>query len=277
MEEEDDGLTEEQRRLIAERVAALQNRFKKFEEKTTKEKIDELMLGNSDKNLTERRRRWCFECATERVREQASTSEAQDGESFLDVGEVYDSRRRCVEAPGAQLKGGQAATEKFNKRLERMRKRRSSFGFDEESDGEAEGAPEEFFETEYILEESLGVQFIATHEEECGCQALTSRRRHRALKRPRNSQDRKWIRTRAGLRRALRLGKIVKRMKTNTGRFNEPGEKQANGKWTPEEHQRFMDILASFPTARPTTNGGRLLRASRGASVTSVRIITAPS
>ena len=53
-EDEDDGLTEEQRRLIAERVAALQNRFKKFEEKTTKEKIDELMLGNSDKNLTER-------------------------------------------------------------------------------------------------------------------------------------------------------------------------------------------------------------------------------
>lgn len=32
-EDEDDGLTEEQRRLIAERVAALQNRFKKFEKK----------------------------------------------------------------------------------------------------------------------------------------------------------------------------------------------------------------------------------------------------
>ena len=52
MMDDDDGLTEEQRRVIAERVAALQNRFKKFEEKTTKEKVEELMVSNAD--LTER-------------------------------------------------------------------------------------------------------------------------------------------------------------------------------------------------------------------------------
>ena len=40
---DDSELTEEQQRVIAERVAALQNRFKKFEEKSTENKRDELL------------------------------------------------------------------------------------------------------------------------------------------------------------------------------------------------------------------------------------------
>ena len=160
-EDEDDGLTEEQRRLIAERVAALQNRFKKFEEKTTKEKIDELMLGNSDKNLTEREAEMVLRvCNGNEFEASDRLSEAQDGESFLMSVRFMIQEEDALKRRAHSSKAGQAATEKFNKRLERMRKRRSSFGFDEESDGEAEGAPEEFFETEYILEESLGVQFV---------------------------------------------------------------------------------------------------------------------
>ena len=48
---EDSELTEEQQRVIAERVAALQNRFKKFEEKSTENKRDELVMQHGHLNL----------------------------------------------------------------------------------------------------------------------------------------------------------------------------------------------------------------------------------
>ena len=48
---DDSELTEEQQRVIAERVAALQNRFKKFEEKSTENKRDELVMQHGHLNL----------------------------------------------------------------------------------------------------------------------------------------------------------------------------------------------------------------------------------
>ena len=47
-------------------------------------------------------------------------------------------------------------------------------------------------------------------------------------------------------------------------RFNEPGEKQANGKWTPEEHQRFMDILASLPDGKANYEWGTFSKSIKG-------------
>ena len=48
---DDSELTEEQQRVIAERVAALQNRFKKSEEKSTENKRDELVMQHGHLNL----------------------------------------------------------------------------------------------------------------------------------------------------------------------------------------------------------------------------------
>lgn len=82
MVDEDDGLTDEQRRVIAERVAALQNRFKQFEEKTTKEKVDELMLGNA--GLTEREAEMVLRvCNGNEFEANDRLGEAEDGEAFL--------------------------------------------------------------------------------------------------------------------------------------------------------------------------------------------------
>ena len=58
-------------------------------------------------------------------------------------------------------------------------------------------------------------------------------------------------------------------------RFNAPGERQANGGWTPKEHEQFMDTLASFRTAKPTTSGARSPSPSRGEWATSAPTITA--
>ena len=54
MDDSDDELTEEQKRVIAERIAALQNRFKKFEEKSTENKIEELVMQHGHLNLNEK-------------------------------------------------------------------------------------------------------------------------------------------------------------------------------------------------------------------------------
>ena len=51
-DDDDNELTDEQKRIIEERLKALQARFKAFEEKTLKQKIDELMLANE--GLTEK-------------------------------------------------------------------------------------------------------------------------------------------------------------------------------------------------------------------------------
>jgi hypothetical protein len=54
MDDSDDELTEEQKRVIAERIAALQNRFKKFEEKSLEVKIEELVMQHGHLNLNEK-------------------------------------------------------------------------------------------------------------------------------------------------------------------------------------------------------------------------------
>lgn len=50
--DDDNELTEEQKAIIAERLAALQARFKAYEEKSLKEKVSELILGHE--GLTEK-------------------------------------------------------------------------------------------------------------------------------------------------------------------------------------------------------------------------------
>ena len=159
-DDDDDGLTEEQRRVIAERVAALQNRFKKFEEKTTREKVEELMLGNADKGLTEREADMVLRvCNGNEFEASDRLGEAEDGESFLMSIRFMIQEEDALKRRSQSSKAAQTANERFNKRIERLRKRRMSFGGDEEDEEDA-GEPEEFFETEYILEESLGVQFV---------------------------------------------------------------------------------------------------------------------
>ena len=57
-------------------------------------------------------------------------------------------------------------------------------------------------------------------------------------------------------------------------RFNAPGERQANGGWTPKEHEQFMDTLAKLPDGKANYEWGRVLHLIPGRN-TSAPTITA--
>ena len=256
-DDDDDGLTEEQRRVIAERVAALQNRFKKFEEKTTREKVEELMLGNADKGLTEREADMVLRvCNGNEFEASDRLGEAEDGESFLMSIRFMIQEEDALKRRSQSSKAAQTANERFNKRIERLRKRRMSFGGDEEDEEDA-GEPEEFFETEYILEESLGVQFVRHTKKHVNVKrlrlddAIARAQVAEELAEPEVNPYEGWSEARI---------KAWKNREKNENqyyyRFNEPGEMQANGKWTDEEHQKFMDIIASLPGGKANYEWG---------------------
>ena len=256
-DDDDDGLTEEQRRVIAERVAALQNRFKKFEEKTTREKVEELMLGNADKGLTEREVDMVLRvCNGNEFEASDRLGEAEDGESFLMSIRFMIQEEDALKRRSQSSKAAQTANERFNKRIERLRKRRMSFGGDEEDEEDA-GEPEEFFETEYILEESLGVQFVRHTKKHVNVKrlrlddAIARAQVAEELAEPEVNPYEGWSEARI---------KAWKNREKNENqyyyRFNEPGEMQANGKWTDEEHQKFMDIIASLPGGKANYEWG---------------------
>lgn len=261
MVDEDDGLTDEQRRVIAERVAALQNRFKQFEEKTTKEKVDELMLGNA--GLTEREAEMVLRvCNGNEFEANDRLGEAEDGEAFLMSVRFMIQEEDAMKRRAASSKAAQVSTEKFNKRMERLRKRRNSIGADDESEEEA---PEEFFETEYVLEERLGVQFVR-HTKKCVNvkrlrldDAIARAQEVQGLAEAENDPYEGWSEARI---------KAWKNREKNENqyyyRFNAPGEPQANGKWTDEEHQLFMDTLASLPDGKANYEWGTFSKGIKG-------------
>ena len=117
----DNELTEAQKALIADRMAALQARFKAFEDKTNAQKVEELMFSHGDLTLAEAEMvlRVCngneFE-AGDRLSE-----EEEDHVAFLQSirGMVRDEER------ATKLRGNSkaAAESKLAKKQARLRKR----------------------------------------------------------------------------------------------------------------------------------------------------------
>jgi len=265
-DDDDDGLTEEQRRVIAERVAALQNRFKQFEEKTTREKIDELMLGNASLGLTEREAEMVLRvCNGNEFEASDRLSEAEDGEAFLFTIRGMILEEDALKRRAQSSKSAATAEERFNKRIERMKKRRNSFGgLDEESEDE-KYEEEEFFQTEYILEESLGVQFVRHTKKNVNVKRL---RLDDAIARAQEAEEsaQPTVDPYEGWSEA-RIKAWKNREKNENQyyyRFNHPGEKQANGKWSPEEHQLFMDTIAALPGGKANYEWGTFSKSIPG-------------
>ena len=270
MMDDDDGLTEEQRRVIAERVAALQNRFKKFEEKTTKEKVEELMVSNAD--LTEREAEMVLRvCNGNEFEANDRLSEAEDGEAFLMSVRFMIQEEDALKRRAQSSKAAHVSSEKFKQRMERLRKRRSSIGGEDDSDGEA---PEQFFETEYVLEERLGVQFVRHSKKNVNVKRL---RLDDAIAQAEAAEDaiaraevvegaeaevdpyEGWSEARI---------KAWKNREKNENqyyyRFNAPGEAQSNGKWSDAEHAQFMAIIASLPDGKANYEWGTFSKSIPG-------------
>ena len=258
VDDEDDGLTEEQRRVIAERVKALQNRFKKFEEKTTREKVAELVLANGALGLKESEAEMILKvCNGNEFEASDRLGEAEDGEAFLASIRMMIAEEKALKRSGSSSKSRavQAANERFQKKIERMKRRRASFGAGSESE-EDYPVEDELFQTEYILEESLGVQFVRHNKKHVGVRRLKlddaiARAQEAAVAAAENGADldtdmyEGWSDARV---------KAWKNREKNENqyyyRFNAPGEKQANGSWTDEEHELFMNTIAALPDGK---------------------------
>ena len=118
---DDNELTEAQKALIAERMKALQARFKAFEEKTNQQKVDELMLAHD--SLTEAEAEMLLRiCNNNEFEAGDRLTEEEEGDALLtSVRQMVAEERRA-----AGLKGNNAATARarLEKKQARLRKRR---------------------------------------------------------------------------------------------------------------------------------------------------------
>jgi hypothetical protein len=271
MDDDDDGLTEEQRRMIAERVAALQNRFKKFEEKTMKEKIDELMLANSDVQLTEREADMILKvCNGNEFEASDRLGEAEDGEAFLmSIRSMIAEEDALKRVGSSKSRAVQAANERLQRKIERMRKRRASFGLGDESEEELP-EEEDLFHTEYILEESLGVQFVRHTKKHVGVRRLRLDDAIARVQEAAVAAAEEGAEAPADLYEGWSDARVKawKNREKNENqyyyRFNAPGEKQSNGKWTDTEHELFMETIAALPDGKADYQWGTFSKAIPG-------------
>jgi hypothetical protein len=121
---DDNELTDAQKALIAERMKALQARFKAFEAKTNKQKVDELMLAHE--SLTEAEAEMLLRiCNNNEFEAGDRLTEEEDGDALL-----TSIRKMVVEETRAlKLKGNNAAMARarLEKKQARLRKRRGEF------------------------------------------------------------------------------------------------------------------------------------------------------
>ena len=165
-DDDDNELTDEQKRIIEERLKALQARFKAFEEKTLKQKIDELMLANE--GLTEKEAEMTLRVCNGNEFEASDRLTNEDEDSAFFMKHI----RRMVSEEARMAHLGERARKKVEDRLAKKRKRlarRRDHEFDddeeasdwEESDWEEE--PEEPVsptDDEPVQEVRFGVHFV---------------------------------------------------------------------------------------------------------------------
>ena len=160
-DEDDNELTEAQKKIIEERLKALQARFKEFEEKTLKQKVDELVLANE--GLTE--------AEAEMTLKVCNGNEFEASDRLSNEDEDHEQFRRAIrrmvldEQRSAHL--GQRARAKVEERLAKKRKRlarrRDQYADSEDedvSDWEESDWEEEPEDDEPLQEVRFGVHFV---------------------------------------------------------------------------------------------------------------------
>ena len=116
-DDDDNELTDEQKQIIEERLKALQARFKAFEEKTLKQKIDELMLANE--GLTEKEAEMTLRVCNGNEFEASDRLTNEDEDSAFFMKHI----RRMVSEEARMAHLGERARKKVEDRLAKKRKR----------------------------------------------------------------------------------------------------------------------------------------------------------
>ena len=309
-DDDDNELTAEQQKIIADRLAALQARFKAFEEKTLKQKVDELVLANE--GLTE--------AEAEMTLRVCNGNEFEASDRLSNADEDHEQFRKSIkrlirdEQRSAHL--GVRAKAKVEERLARKRKRlarrRDQYADDDDEDidreeesewEESEDEPEDPMDDEPLQEVRFGVHFVRhkkTHKvggrlklddalsQLAAAQAAQAEAQKKAEEDLANgvvvegegAEGAEGAAAEGGAEDAdggsgaasptgaaappvapsvtpddlmegwsdARKKAWSNRLKNENQyyyRFNEPGEPQAEGKWTPEQHTLFMATLES--------------------------------
>ena len=123
-DDDDNELTEEeQKKVIEERLKALQARFKAFEEKTLKQKIDELILANKGIGMTEKEAEMALRvCNNNEFEASDRLTEEDEGDAFIAA--IRSMVRDEAKAERLKGRGKKLVEERLEKRRKRLRRRR---------------------------------------------------------------------------------------------------------------------------------------------------------
>ena len=145
-DDDDNELTAEQKKIIEERLKALQARFKAFEEKTTQQKIDELIMANETYGLTQEDAEMVLRvCNNNEFEASDRLTEEEDGFTFLNaIRSMVAQEKRAKKLTGRKR---QAEEEQLARRTRILRRRRNAqvdvdpdaSDYEEEEDWDEEG------------------------------------------------------------------------------------------------------------------------------------------
>ena len=178
-DDDDNELTAEQKKIIEERLKALQARFKAFEEKTTQQKIDELIMANEAYGLTQEDAEMVLRvCNNNEFEASDRLTEEEDGFTFLNaIRSMVAQEKRAKKLTGRKR---QAEEEQLARRTRILRRRRNAqvdvdpdaSDYEEEEDwDEDDPSLWEDYADEPVQEMSHGVHFVRhvkTHKPQGG-------------------------------------------------------------------------------------------------------------
>ena len=311
-DDDDNELTAEQKKIIEDRLKALQARFKAFEEKTTQQKIDELIMANEAYGLTQEEAEMVLRvCNNNEFEASDRLTEEADGFTFLNaIRSMVGQEKRASRLTGRKR---QAEEEQLARRTKILRRRRDQADVDpeasdfEEEENWDEDDPSlwEDYADEPVQEMSHGVHFVRhakTHRHTGGRLKLDDaiaamQKREQMLKEKKEKEtaegksesdaspdkaeksespaekpaDEEAKPTDepgaegadAAPKEEVELDPLDELIKNWSGarikawnnrernenqyyyRFNAPGERQGEGKWSEQEHELFMATMES--------------------------------
>ena len=166
-DDDDNELTAEQKKIIEDRLKALQARFQAFEEKTTQQKIDELIMANEAYGLTQEEAEMVLRvCNNNEFEASDRLTEEADGFTFLNaIRSMVGQEKRASRLTGRKR---QAEEEQLARRTKILRRRRDQVDVDpeasdfEEEENWDEDDPSlwEDYADEPVQEMSHGVHFV---------------------------------------------------------------------------------------------------------------------
>jgi hypothetical protein len=312
-DDDDNELTEAQKAIIEEKLRALQARFKAFEEKTLKQKIDELVMANEGLTNAEAEMTLKVCGGNEFEASDRLSNEDEDHEQFRkSIKRMVQTEQRSAHLGVKARAKVELTLAKKRKRLARRRDDYADDDDDERSDPESDWEESEYEDEPLEIDEPLqevqfGVRFVRhkkSHkvggrlklddalanlaaaqaaqaaaqkkaeedaanggvaeggaEEGCGSEGAGGDAAGAAADGTAAEGNTAGANALAGAGAAQRLiddlmdgwsdarkkawSNRLKNENQYYYRFNEPGEPQAEGKWTSAQHQLFMETLES--------------------------------